>query len=367
MFKFALSQESNSIPYSFKSTGINIYSFEELLYHVYHYWRESIDEFLSNDTIKWVAEIGHSTFSADMKELRGDLAEKLLGFLALGNYFDESDILALKPQLQKWQERREWERLKERADYFVKKGEPEKSFSLYRQALAYDENPQVLNNLGVALMQSNRPDEAAMHLKKAADIDSAFMENYIEAVILSGDYSTAEALLQGTDFEFLRGLLAHEKKEYQQALHHYQLASNSICIYKIADVYIALRNYSKALDVLSKISVRKAEYYVKEADVYAAWNDPKKAAASIKRAIDISPSPGLYARLAKYLRLDYDLKAAEDVLASVSESNDDMVKLEYARLRKAQGKLPEYQAALDELLLALKKRYRENGITPQSF
>ena len=66
----SLTQQENQFPYRFPGTGIQVYSFEEVLYHVYHYWKQSVDDVVDSGLASWVHDsLGLSFLSARMKEI----------------------------------------------------------------------------------------------------------------------------------------------------------------------------------------------------------------------------------------------------------------------------------------------------------
>ena len=49
----AVSQEENDVFYQFKMTNVKVFSFEEALYHVYHNWKQTVDDFCCDEFIRW--------------------------------------------------------------------------------------------------------------------------------------------------------------------------------------------------------------------------------------------------------------------------------------------------------------------------
>ena len=379
MLQLTLSQQINHKPFAFKSTGIKVYSFEEALYHVYHYWRESVDDFLSDGLIAWVAQLGHSYLAARMKELIPvePFATRILGFLQLSPYFSDEEIQGIKESLESWEMRREWEKLKERADYFVSRGEPMKGIPLYKRALQYDENSLILNNLGVAYMQTGSMKEAYRSLAGALTNSPDSFEillHFTEAAVLSGNHSVAKKALEKAanecpdhpDISFLHGLLAYEEKDYPEALANFNRASVMdpavpYYVYKAVDAHLAMRQFDKALSSLEEgVEEKDGEYYSKEAEIHAAAGDNAGAIKAIKRALHLSPIAPYYAKLASYYRLDYNPRLAESAIERALEHDpeSDTARMENARNKKGLGRTREYQAALAEILKSFKERYR---------
>ena len=356
-----------------------MYTFEEALYHVYHNWRESVDEFLSEKMISWVAEIGHSYLSARMKELRRKepFTARMLDFLKLTPYFGEEEIASIKASLEEWELRREWEQLKERGDFFARRKEPNKAIPLYKRALQFTENAALLNNLGIQYMQVSALQEGLSCLTRALSLEPknfSILLHYIEAAILNGDYNKAAKAIkkaheqnpENADIEFLRGLMEFEKKDNTAALSHFEKAMEmdktvSYYAHKAIDIHLHMRRFEKALDVLKKTHPN-AEYFAKEAEIYAACGDNARAIKSMQQAIIYNADASQYAKLAAYHRLDYDTASAETVIqkALTLSPENNIVRLENARIKKGLGRTREYQAVLNEILKSFKDDYRSD-------
>ncbi|MCL2501476.1 MAG: tetratricopeptide repeat protein [Defluviitaleaceae bacterium] len=381
MLQFCVSQQSDAPPFAFKATGIRVYSFEEALYHVYRYWRESVDDFLSDGMVTWVTDLGLTYIAARMKDLAkvDSFAERMTGFLRLAEYFNEKEIADLRVNLTRWETRREWEQLKDRGDYFLSRGEPGKALPLYRRALQYDENVPLLNNLAVAFMRLSAYTEAVRHLARARVLEPdniALTLHYAEAAILCGEYGKGEkALNQASphdaahaegDIPYLYGLMAYEKQDYPAALARFeeamkQNAAVPLYAYKMADTYLKMRQFDKALDALKRVDKPDEEYFTRQAEIYAVYGNIPAAIKAIQQALMGGDSVNLWVRLAAYYRKDYDLERANGAIvrALSLDASNDMARLENARIKKGLGRMREYQAGLADVLRGFKQRYRQ--------
>lgn len=394
--RLCVSQLPNDTPYQFKVTGLHVYSFEEALYHVYHYWKQSVDDFLSDEFIAWVNDaLSLSFLAARMKDLaRADsFSVRMSSFLRLTDYFDEGELLSLQNELLKWEKRLEWEKLKERADYLMNRGEPDKAAILYRRALQYEENIALYNNLAMAYMQSEAYTEAYQCLKRALAIqpdNAALTMRLAEAAIYGRRFddahiwiAKAEALAPGNpDIPFLRGALCCEQGDYTQTIAYYETAvarsgGSRFYLHRLADVYAAMRQYDQALEVLSRAGTNTADL-VKQAELYAAAGNMPAAVKAIQKALtrpgnETASGTGrsdselqahtadLWTRLAMYHRLDYDLNSANNAIVkalSVDPENE-RAKLENARIKKGMGRTREYQSVLNAVLRGFRQKYRE--------
>ena len=390
MLQLCISQEITNKPYTFKATGIRVFSIEEALYHAYHYWRESVDEFLSHNLSDWVASLGHSNITAKMKDVTAlkPLSKRLLAFLNIIEYFNESELAKLKADLAHWENRVEWEKLKDRADNLESRGEPAKALPLYGRALSYEENIPLLNNMAIANMQLSNHREAVKLLAKARAAEPENMAinlHYAEAAILNGDYEDAKKALEKVsayhsnaekssssretaDILYLHGLMAYQQKDYSTALNSFNQAvaqnpNESHYTYKIADVYMHMRQYDKALDILKQSP--GGPHHIKMAEVYAAYGHAHmpEAIRHIRQAISQGGpnEAALWTKLAEYYRKDYDCQRADNAITNALPSKSVAALLENARIKKGLGRMREYRAGLSEALKGLKERYREGG------
>ncbi|MCL2287185.1 MAG: tetratricopeptide repeat protein [Firmicutes bacterium] len=380
MLQLCVSQQLNSTPFMFRSTGIRVYSLEEVMYHVFHYWRESMDDFLSDKMITWVSDLGLSFIVGKIQKIADEkqFATRMLNFIQLIDYFDQCEINELQAELEAWERQCEWQKLKERADYFIQRGEPSKALPFYKRALQLEENAMLLNNIGVMYMQLSAPEDALHYLTRAHAFEPDNFNitlHYIEAAILSGQYESAVNELErieavapnSADIPFFYGLIAQEQEDYPQALAHYEEAIRIDPVknhyaYKMAEVYKKTRQFEKALRTLSKVPNKDAGYYVKEAEIHAAAGDVPASLRCMRNATDAdgAHNANLWAKLAEYYRRDYDWRRAEKAILHALElaPDNDSVRFENARVKKGLGRTREYQADLAEILKDFKERYR---------
>jgi len=382
-----LSQQISENPYRFAGTGIQVYSFEEALYHVYRYWKQSVDDVDGLNLAAWVQDsLGMSFVAAKMKEIAGieSFSERMLAFLTTIEYFDKDELAALLPDLQKWEKRLEWETYKERADDLMRMGEPAKAISLYRRALQFDENVQILNNLSIAYMQIEAHGEACKNLERAQELDKdnknrELLLHYSEALIAANRTDEAAKAIElsaavapksaAADILYLRGELALKMNQPAEAITYFEqaiaLTPDEHFVFRLADVYAARRQVEKALDTLADhIPNREGNlpYLMKEAELYDKSGNMPAAISSIKKAIELrQASAELWQRLARYHRQNYDLTRAEEAVEtalSIDAGNERAI-LESARIQKGIGRTKSYQQLLKGILTEFKSRYRE--------
>lgn len=376
-----ISQTQNKIPYRFPLTGTHVYSLEEALYHVYHYWKQSMDDVVNPFFASWVGEkLGLAFVASKISEIAkiDQFSERMLAFLALIEYFSEQELNALRPELEQWEKRQEWETYKERADSLVNSGRPDKAIALYQRAIKYEENVPLLNNLGVAYMQIEKYTEASQYLGKARKLDAGNWElalNHAEALILAKRFDDAADAIQFAAKStneakavilYLKGELALRMGQYAEAIPYFEAAikieEEKQYVFRLIDTYTRMRQYDKALQTLNKYALHSVDYLIKEAEIYEQSNNIEEAIASIQSAIKLkSGLPDLWVLLAKYYRLNSNLISAEKAInkATALDSNNGRVQLENARIMKRLGKTKAYQLLLKDMLIELKHQYRE--------
>jgi len=373
MLQLCISQTISETPFTFKSTGIRVYSIEEALYHVYHYWRESAEELASVKIAAWAAELGLPKLAAKITAIAEiqSFSRRMLAFLGIIEYFNESELAEIKTELEGWENRVEWERLKDRADQLVMRGEPTKALPLYRRALKYGENQPLLNNMAIAHMQMGSYRQAVELLAKAAayGADPEINMRYAKAAILGGDYETAGAALQsipeGANAFYLQGLMAYQQEDYTAAINWLEkakaLSDKPEIAHKIADAYVQLGRYDKAR---ASLSPEAPGFHVKMSEIYAASGHAymPEAIGHLRKALeqkqDSHTNAILWTKLAKYYRTDYDWQRAAEAIANAMPSENNTVLLENARIQKGMGRMREYRAGIGEVIKSLKEQYR---------
>jgi tetratricopeptide (TPR) repeat protein len=383
----ALTPNAAAVPYRFRATGISVFSFEEALYHCYHYWKQSADECLSEGFITWAhTALGLSQIAARLREISKieNFTERYCSFLAVTPYFPDKKINALKKELGEWENRLEWEKLKERGDYFMENNEYAKAFSFYSNALLSSENPYVLNNAAVSLMKQARFAEASEYFERAMDSspngDVCFSLNYIESLIFGALYDKAWLAIgkveasqtaELSEILYFKGEINFRLKHYYSSVPFFDKAIQieesqgkdaSHYIHRLCDVYIKLRQFDLALALINRSKTKDKGFYKKQAEIHAACGNIPAAIRSIEAALMTERgSADLWTRLAAYYRLEYNFPKASSAIAAALNinPNNPHVKLEHARVNKAQGLTKKYQTTLSEILSDFKSIYRE--------
>ena len=373
-----INQADNNTAYKF-STGMEVYTFEEALYHTFNYWKESMDDFSSAEFINWVKESLDQKYLAsqitDINKLESS-GEKLLKFLSITDYYDNEEIASLKKEMGVWEAQLEWERLKSMGDLFMEKNEPQKAYNYYKKALMSGEDINLLNNMGVCLMRLEIFDGAVEFLSRAYVMDKNdfnILINYAEALIYKGDFEQAFKYLRKAERDgekavvsYLYGKLCQESNNLNEALSHYEravsLEYDPFYYYTLAALFTKLRKFNRALETLDNIIDKDRVFYIHQAEVYAALEDYAAAVKCMEKAVVHGErnNPGLWAILAKYHRLNYDMGRAERAALTALniDANHKPARLEMARIKKSQGKTKDYQKSLSQVLDTFKNEYR---------
>jgi len=374
-----LSQQRIYTPYQFKLTNIKVYSVEEALYHAYHYWKESLDDVVSREFLNWVSnDLGLPFITEKIKDIdpNDSLSVRMIKFFGVIDYFDEDELGAVHEKLSEWENRLEWERLKDRGDYFNGINQPSKAYPFYLRAIHSGENADLLNNAGVCLMKLNKPGEAAAFLERALEYEPSrtqILKNYIEALIYDLQFERASACISELetrddrgDISYLYGELCFGSGNIFQAANHYEKAAASgddiFMNHRLAEIYVRLRFFDKALDVMNRVHVKDEIFLMKQADIYRACNNLPAAVRCVERALLTNKTNAkLWVMLAQLYRLNYDNARAEMSIhmALDIEPDNEEAMLENARIKKLSGKTREYQIILKSILNNFKKRYRD--------
>ena len=370
----ALNQTSVAVPYTFALTDINVYSFEEALYHSFLYLKDSADDIVSSSFIEWVDKTLTLPKLAvrirEIAEIKG-FAESRMAFFRIIPYFDVDVLGSIEKQLNEWESVQEWERIQERADKYLHNGEPERALPLYRQALVFSETPGLYNGVGICLMKLGRFNEAYDFIGKAYILmpdNYNILFNFAEAAILSHSFNRAAALIDRLDSSkpetlYLRGTLNSETGDLKTALSYFEkaaaLTNDPFYIYILVDSYVTARLYDKAMSALNTLEETK-ETLIKKAYVSSKSGYLADAVKYIGRAIDKSTDHGLWILLAEYHRLNYNSEKSEQAILKALQNNPNSERalLEFARIKKHQGDVKGYQETLSGILRDWKTSYR---------
>jgi len=375
-----VSQEEIHTPYSFK-LGVRVFSLEEAIYYVYHNWKETYNDFTSDEFLEWVSNaLGQIDLSSQIKLLKDTttLSSKLIKFLSMVDYFDSSQLSHLESEISNWESQSEWERLKAHADdLLIKQNNPQLAYLQYKEALNYEENAVLYNNIGIALMKLEMYDDAVNSFNKASDMDDniQIIINLAEALIYNEDFKQASTYLSQAEkydnnndtIYYLQAKICIEQNKFAEAINYLNeavaLQEDNSYFYKLSEVYIKMRKYQDALNVLNRVSEKDVEFYISKGAVYASYSDYPAATRCIQEGIYTmkkGQASDIWVKLAMYRRLSQEVDKAEFAIneALKRDPKNKLALLEQAKIKKAQNSTKDYQKSLNLILNEFKVKYR---------
>ncbi len=368
-------------PYYFNSTRRKIYSLEELIYHCYYYWKQSIDDFLSGKIELWIAEELKLTYLATkiekIKLKESTITTQYVAFLNIIDYFEIDEINKLSKEIYSWENIDQWRKYKEKGDFALENGHYIEAELFYIQSLEITDDLTVLNNLGVAYMKQEKYSDAMLYFEKAYNKEpnnESIMMNMLETLMLKGEYEKVKTHLRNFNFNSYKaykmyGELEYIQHNYEQALYYFQkyieLENDLLTIIKLADTYTKLDRYKDAVNIIESIKdTENIEYYYKYAEINFKLGKLKNAIEQAKKAVEFdNKNIKSWLLLAQIYKKNKNISEAERALLKIFEIDPDneQAKLEYANLKKSQGFIKDYQKILMGILNKWKQRYREEN------
>ncbi|WP_058485678.1 tetratricopeptide repeat protein [Defluviitalea phaphyphila] len=381
----SVSPEKVERPYYFYITKIKVYSLEELYYHCYHYWRESIDDFIMGKLEDWIKnELGLISISGQIVKIKdqySSITDQYINFLKLIDYFYESELELLRKEIFKWENKAEWEKCKEKADYFMKQNKPEEALKWYKKAIVFDENEKIYNNMGVAFMRLGLYEDATYFFTKANEKKPNYIPillNLVEVNMLRKNYEEAGRYLnQAAMIEdsktiwYYYGELYNHKGMEEEAVESYKRAIDKGDDFKsyisLAKFYVRKKEYDKAKECLDKIpaSSRNEVFWLEYAKLYEILEKKNLIFEYIKKSIEKNPKY-IYAwiALARFYRKDKNFEKAYEAIYKAFRIDDenDEAKLELAKIQKEEGNKKEYKFSIKQLIKKWIHRYRRGSM-----
>lgn len=370
-------------PYYFDSTHKKIYSLEELMYHCYYYWKQSIDDFLAGKIEIWIKEELKLPYLATriekIKDKESTITKQYAAFLDIIDYFDMDELKSITKEVYSWENMDQWQKLKQKGDIALESEQYIEAVNYYLQAIDINDNVTILNNLGVAYMRQERFEDALMCLQKAhlkEPYNEDIIINIAQTLTLNGDYETAKAQLQKFDFVSkgakaykLYGEIAYLQEDYENALIYFKkaidLGDNFTSNIRIADIYSILGEYKDAINAIESIENKdNDQYYYNYAKINYKFKKTKEAIKQAQQAVEINKQNiDAWLLLVKLYKKAHNIPQAERALLKVFEldSENEEAKLEYATLKKSKGFLKDYQDMLKTIISKWKQRYREQN------
>lgn len=379
----SVSPETVQKPYCFYMTQKKVYSLEELLYHCYFFWKQSIDDFLMGNLEQWIEEQLHLSHIASkitwIKNKEKTITDQYMGFLDIIEYFTADELHSIQKEMFRWEHKDEWEKCREKGDYLLQQHKLKEALQWYEKGLQLEEDALLLNNTGVAYMKLGEYDIAYQYLQRALDKkmdDPRLLLNLIEVSLCKKKTKKAQEYLKlaqktasAKDLYFYEGELHQASGNYKKAEESYkkavELGDQYISIVKLAGLYTKQNQYEEAVKTLQQISLKNPQYYIELAQIFYEWGRNEQAIKYAKEALEQDQTfiPG-WLFLARLFREKKDLPSALEAVEKARSLSPEMdgVQLEYARIQKAQGKAKDYQYTLKSILKKWIERYRQGSL-----
>lgn len=383
MLILSISPTNDVKPYCFNSTHKRIYSLEELIYHCYYYWKQSIDDFLTGKMEIWISEELKLPYLASriekIKDREKTITSQYTAFLNIIDYLDNDDIISITKEVYSWENMDQWKKYKEKGDYALENGQYLEAIKRYLEAVDINDDVSVINNLGVAYMKQENYSDAMICFKKAHSklpYDEDIVINMGELLYLQGEYDKVEECLEKYEFlennpntYILYGEIAYIKQDYEKSLEYFKKANKLGDKYKslirMADIYNIFGNYNYAVKAINELENKESlEYYYNYAVINFKFGKVKEAIKQAEKAIEFDKrNIDIWIMLVKLYKKNRDIPQAEKALLKIFEIDPDneQGKLEYATLKKSQGLIKDYQEILKGILNKWKQKFREEN------
>lgn len=132
--------EYSKVPYYIEGADINVYSIEEISYFLYHDIYLVGADFFCEDLFvfieKNIKEPELAQRLRSLKERRAELSELVLTVLGYVDFYSEKEISQIKELLERLDTQNPLERLKARADSYLKNGRYVRALSCYESIIA---------------------------------------------------------------------------------------------------------------------------------------------------------------------------------------------------------------------------------------
>lgn len=194
------SGERTNKPYLFTSSGIRVYSMEELCYYIYHHVYYVDEEMISDTLIDWIdTELKLTERAAKLKQLKqmnADLKTLVTVIMCSADYYTEYEIKSLLKLLDEITDMPFIKRKCLKAGFSLKSGNYHEAAAEYERILnsqeaallSPEEYGDLYHNLGVAKAHTTGLLEAAEMFCQAYERNhrEESLKQYLYALLLSG-------------------------------------------------------------------------------------------------------------------------------------------------------------------------------------
>lgn len=271
-------------PYIFRRMGTEIYSAEELAYYITHNLETIADEIFAEDLADFMEDgLGLPERAERFRELlhrQSGVKDVVVCILCSTDYYTEEEIKGVLDKIDEINALTPVQRRKLRADNYLKRGNAREALEEYEKILHSRENAElgigeygdVLHNLAVILMYSDRFTQAAGYFREAYERNrnKESLKCYLYALALAGEREKAaeEAKLYGISHE--------EETEFFLELERLSLEAEGLPAYYDLEALIT----DSAAGNREKCEREFSEMIEKEKEEYRKWAQGSKAAKS---------------------------------------------------------------------------------------
>ena len=190
---------------------------------------------------------------------------------------------------------------------------------LNKLSIKYKNNAIVYYRLGYAYKTNDDYDNAIVNFRIAADLNP-FKQEYKDEI------STI------ANIEILKGKEFYDRKEYQDALVHFNKAleydpKNASAMFRLGNIYYAIRDYVKAAEFLEKgteIQSNNYKVFYMLGRCYSALSESEMAIISYDKSLALKPgyTKALFEKAKIYKSLN-DLVTSKSILNTIISNNND--------------------------------------------
>ncbi len=368
-------------PYTFILTKITIYSFEEFLYHIFHFPKSFYDfdeEVFKNFIRDEISLIDSEVVSiATSNDISFNKITDII--LKYSHMFDSNELSKFQERIVTYSEKNEKEFLKDIGSDLLKNGEYIKAKDVYETLLEKSLDCDVLNNYSYACIKMDFLKEAESSLLKACDLykDNRVYYNYIKLLLQKDNIDKAIIMSEKLDNDenyyyklFLQGIIKMKQGEFITACTLFEDSLEIKCFDESLKHFIKLliktNKRDKALSIIDRyINKEDINYYRYKADVFKSNGQIYEAIATLEEGLgfieDEQQKVYSLVLISRLYRENYDFKKATKTIRSAlvikQSSTNSKLLLELALINKGNGNLGSYKDTLDKLLESYKGAY----------
>ncbi len=367
--------------YTFILTKITVYSFEEFLYHIFHYPKS----FYDFNSIVFKSFIRENLLNIDEEivnivEKSGNPFDKMINIiLKYSHLYDSKDLINFQERISDYSKKNQVELQKEVGEDLLENGEYLKAKELYQKLLDTNTDSAILNNYGYACVKIGFIPEAEFYFEKACKISNnkKIFYNYVKLLLQQKKTEKAMEVIEFLDDSksfgyktFLSGLIYLKNGDFTKALELFEQSLNieytEECMTQYVDLIIKVNKIDFAHQVVDKyLSKTDFKFYEYKAKIYKENGQIYDAIKTLKEVYKIANDEKTKIEIltfkSKLYRENYDFKNATKTIQkalSIKNSNtNSKLLLELALINKSNGNMTSYKDTVNKLITNYKQSY----------